>query len=138
LVWAAPSRQTIHPTTKPPGHFSFRRRQLRFQKIAQARDVGALLRIARAREPIREPGCRATVITICWRCCTRPVHATLYLLATTLVTLRLAHGLRSSFTTLGVVAGRRQRMLRRALASWTALVVLGFALPVFAGVLHWL
>ncbi|HKP60435.1 MAG TPA: succinate dehydrogenase cytochrome b subunit [Polyangiales bacterium] len=62
----------------------------------------------------------------------QPLHAVVYLAATALVSLHLAHGLASSWITLGLFAPRRERLVRRSLFAWAALVTLGFAAPVLA------
>ena len=58
----------------------------------------------------------------------RPWNLGLYLGATALVSLHLAHGLRSSLTSLGVIPGARESLVRRALLGWAAVVTLGFAI----------
>jgi succinate dehydrogenase / fumarate reductase, cytochrome b subunit len=65
----------------------------------------------------------------------QPLHATLYLAATAVVALHLAHGLASSWITLGVFDRRRERLVQRALFGWAAIVTLGFAAPVLAAYL---
>jgi succinate dehydrogenase / fumarate reductase cytochrome b subunit len=62
----------------------------------------------------------------------QPLHAVLYLAATALVALHLAHGLASSWITLGVFSRRRERLVRRGLLTWAAVVTVGFAAPVLA------
>jgi hypothetical protein len=62
----------------------------------------------------------------------QPLHAALYMAATALVALHLAHGLASSWITLGVFARRRERLVRRSLFVWAAIVTLGFAAPLLA------
>lgn len=62
-----------------------------------------------------------------------PLSAAVYLGATTLVTLHLAHGLGSSLISLGFVARRRARLLKRGLAAWASIVMCGFAIEILAG-----
>jgi succinate dehydrogenase / fumarate reductase cytochrome b subunit len=66
----------------------------------------------------------------------QPLHAGLYVVATAFVTLHLAHGLGSGLITLGVIPGRRQRLVRRALRAWVWVVTLGFAVEALAPALR--
>ncbi|HEY2735012.1 MAG TPA: succinate dehydrogenase cytochrome b subunit [Polyangiales bacterium] len=65
-----------------------------------------------------------------------PVHAFVYLVATALVALHLAHGLTSALISLGW-ANWRERSIRRAMRAWVVLVTLGFAAPCLAISLAW-
>ena len=67
----------------------------------------------------------------------KPAHAALYACATGLVTLHLAHGLRSSLQSLGWTFGKREAFVRRALQIWTGLVTLGFVVPIVATIMGW-
>lgn len=60
-----------------------------------------------------------------------------YLAATLLVCLHLAHGLRSSLTSLGVIPGRREALVRRALYGWAAAVTVGLALSALGPAAGW-
>ncbi|HET6332427.1 MAG TPA: succinate dehydrogenase cytochrome b subunit [Polyangiales bacterium] len=64
-----------------------------------------------------------------------PLHVALYVLATAFVTLHLAHGLGSALITLGVIPGRRRRLVERALGGWVWIVTLGFAVEAVAPML---
>jgi succinate dehydrogenase / fumarate reductase cytochrome b subunit len=66
-----------------------------------------------------------------------PWNLGLYLAATALVSLHLAHGLRSSLTSLGMVPGSREPLVRRTLYGWAALVTLGFAIEGLGSALGW-
>jgi succinate dehydrogenase / fumarate reductase, cytochrome b subunit len=59
----------------------------------------------------------------------QPLHAIAYLAATALIALHLAHGLGSSWITLGLFARRRERAVRRGLLAWAVVVTVGFAAP---------
>jgi len=61
-----------------------------------------------------------------------PVQASLYLAATVLVTFHLAHGLGSSLISLGFIAQKRERLVRRSLAVWASVVTAGFAVEALA------
>lgn len=65
-----------------------------------------------------------------------PLHALLYIVATAFVTLHLAHGLGSALITLGVIPGRRQLLIRRALRAWVLVVTLGFAVEAVAPIVR--
>ena len=56
-----------------------------------------------------------------------PWHALAYLVATALLALHLAHGLASAWISLGVIAQRRERLVKRALRGWAWAVTIGFA-----------
>jgi succinate dehydrogenase / fumarate reductase cytochrome b subunit len=64
-----------------------------------------------------------------------PLHVALYIVATLFVTLHLAHGLGSALITLGVVPGRRQLQVRRALRTWVWIVTMGFGIEAVAPLL---
>jgi succinate dehydrogenase / fumarate reductase cytochrome b subunit len=66
-----------------------------------------------------------------------PWHAGSYVIATGLVAMHLAHGLRSALISLGWGPGRREVWLRRGLRTWAGLVTLGFAAPSVACYLGW-
>lgn len=57
-----------------------------------------------------------------------PSHLAMYIAATALVSMHLAHGLRSSLTSLGVIPGSREPLVRRVLYGWSAVVTLGLAI----------
>jgi succinate dehydrogenase / fumarate reductase, cytochrome b subunit len=65
----------------------------------------------------------------------RPLQALLYVAAAALVSLHLAHGLGSALISLGIVARKRARLVRRSLEAWAALVTLGFATVALAPLL---
>lgn len=56
----------------------------------------------------------------------QPLQAALYVAAAAMVSLHLAHGLSSALLSLGLVARKRARLVRRSLEAWAALVTLGF------------
>lgn len=62
----------------------------------------------------------------------QPLHAVLYAAATAFVTLHLAHGLGSALITLGVIPGRRRKLVRKTLNAWVVLVTAGFAIEALA------
>ena len=64
-----------------------------------------------------------------------PLHAVIYLVATFVAALHLAHGLGSALISLGIVPGRRQRQIRAALRAWVWILTVGFSVEVFAPVL---
>jgi succinate dehydrogenase / fumarate reductase cytochrome b subunit len=66
-----------------------------------------------------------------------PWHAALYLVATGLLALHLAHGLGSALITLGWGPGRRERWVRRGMRTWAAVITLGFAAPCLACYFGW-
>ncbi len=57
-----------------------------------------------------------------------PLHLALYVGGTALICLHLAHGMRSALQSLGVLTGRRERVVQRALYGWAFAVTAGFAL----------
>jgi succinate dehydrogenase / fumarate reductase cytochrome b subunit len=57
----------------------------------------------------------------------QPLHAAIYLLATALFTLHLAHGLGSALISLGMFTRKRERVVQRGLNVWAWLVTAGFA-----------
>jgi succinate dehydrogenase / fumarate reductase cytochrome b subunit len=63
-------------------------------------------------------------------------HAIVYVGATALVALHLAHGLTSALITLGW--SNAERTLRRVMRAWVALITLGFAAPCIAINVGWL
>lgn len=65
----------------------------------------------------------------------RPLQAALYVAAAALVSLHLAHGLGSALISLGLVARKRARLVRRSLEAWAALVTLGFTTVALAPLL---
>lgn len=61
-----------------------------------------------------------------------PVHSLALVLAAGLIALHLAHGLASSWITLGAASRAREALVRRVCSGWAALVTTGFALPAIA------
>lgn len=61
-----------------------------------------------------------------------PLHALMLVLAAGLIALHLAHGLASSWITLGVASRAREALARRVCSAWAALITTGFALPAIA------
>jgi succinate dehydrogenase / fumarate reductase cytochrome b subunit len=59
-----------------------------------------------------------------------PWHASAYAIATSLVALHLAHGVASTLITLGLESRKHERLVRRVMWSWCAVVIVGFSLPV--------
>ena len=66
-----------------------------------------------------------------------PWYFGVYLAATALVSLHLAHGLRSSLTSLGVIPGKHERLVRRALYGWASIVSLGLAFSALGPAWGW-
>jgi succinate dehydrogenase / fumarate reductase cytochrome b subunit len=62
----------------------------------------------------------------------QPLHAVLYVVATAFLTLHLAHGLGSALISLGVIPGRRRRLVRKSLNAWVVVVTAGFAVEALA------
>jgi succinate dehydrogenase / fumarate reductase cytochrome b subunit len=67
----------------------------------------------------------------------QPLPAAVYIAATALICLHLAHGLGSALISLGFVARRRAPLVRRILGSWAAIVTLGFVVEALAPLLGW-
>jgi hypothetical protein len=65
----------------------------------------------------------------------QPIHALLYLFATALFTLHLAHGLGSALISLGMFTRKRERVVQRGLDVWAWLVTAGFAVETLVVVL---
>lgn len=65
----------------------------------------------------------------------RPLQAAFYVASAALVSLHLAHGLSSALLSLGLVARKRARLVRRSLEAWAALVTLGFTTVALAPLL---
>lgn len=66
-----------------------------------------------------------------------PWYFAVYLAATALVSLHLAHGLRSSLTSLGVIPGKHETLVRRSLYGWAVVVSLGLAFSALGPALGW-
>ena len=66
-----------------------------------------------------------------------PWHLALSLSATALVSMHLAHGMRSSLQSLGVLLGKRERLVQRSLNGWAFVVTLGFTLAAVAPIVGW-
>lgn len=61
-----------------------------------------------------------------------PLHALALIAASGLIALHLAHGLASSWITLGIVSRAREALVRRVFLTWTAVITAGFAAPAIA------